>query len=153
MFLTKDYIYQREFTVKRGVTINNLSNLFKKNPEAYDNGDVVTQGQGVFFRKDSKILGPIYGELAKTQEYTDFSNKLLCSHLRSEYKCKMKYLEPYGKQIEVCGAKVFEFNENFVKKYDGVWYPVEGEELKELLEEMPDLGHFQVAKNQFVVVY
>lgn len=153
MFLTKDYIYQREFTVKRGVRINNLSNLFKAHPEAFDNGDIVRQGQGVFFRKDSKILGPIYGDLAKKQEYTTFSNKILCSHLKSEYKCKMRYLGPFGKVIDVCGAKFFEFNEDFVKKYDGVWYTVESEELTELLGDMPDLSYFQVNKNQYIVTY
>ena len=155
MFLTKDYIYQREFAFKRGVSINNLSNLFKMHPEAYDNLDIVRLGISLFFRKTSKMLGPVYSQLAKNNQYTDFSNKLVCSYLKHEYQCNIPFLESqnYGKVIDVCGIKVFEFNDDFVKRFDGVWYSMNRKELNELLEEMNDLDYFQVNKNQFIVNY
>ena len=155
MFLTKDYIYQKEFTTKRGVSINNLSNLFKAHPEAYDNLDIVRLGINLFFRKTSRMLGPVYGTLARSEKYTDFSNKLVCSYLKHEYQCSIPFLESqkYGKTIDICGTKVFEFNEEFVKKYDKTWYSMCRRDLRELLLEMPDLDYFQVDKNQFIVSY
>ena len=153
MFLTKNYIFIGELAKKLGITINNFSCWYSRNPELAGT-DMFRLGDCLFVRKDSAILGDFYEAKIRELDLTDISNKVPLSYLKAEYHFNPKHppVVALGEVVEIAGKKFFEFDYDFAFKHRRkTWYPMTKSEYSS--GRYSDCLTLDVARNHLIVLY
>lgn len=153
MFLNKNYIFIAELAKKLGITINNFSCWYSRNPELIGT-DIIKLGDCSFVRKDSAILGEFYEAKIKELELTDISNKVPLSYLKAEFKFNPKHppVVTLGEVVDIAGKKFFAFDYDFAYKHRRkTWYPMTKSEFA--CGKYSDCLTLDVARNHLIVMY
>lgn len=153
MFLNKNYIFIGELAKKLGITINNFSCWYSRNPELIGT-DIIKLGDCSFVRKDSAILGEFYEAKIKELQLTDISNKVPLSYLKAEYYFNLRHppVLKLGEIVEIAGKKFFAFDTDFAyKNRRKTWYPMTKVEYAN--GNYSDCLSLDVARNHLIVLY
>ena len=157
MFLTSKYFATFEYAKKAHINVSNFSNFYEDKKYRHLVGsELIKMGECFFIFKTFPGLTKIHAKRLVELELTDYSNKLPLTFLKSEYRFDPKFCEKagYGKVIDVCGKKFFEFSPEFVKKYkNSTWYTMSKSELNEYLQEDRDAEYLQVSSKFYIIAY
>jgi hypothetical protein len=156
MFLNTKYVLANEVVQKMGIHIANISMLAKEF-EDNDYGHVVKMNNCTFINSKSNQLphNILVGILAN--DYTDMSDKLPCTWVRTEYGMTEKEMLKadiiFGK-VKIAGKDFYHFKPEFVKTMKKkIGYVLDAEETKYCTEKGQILGSVQLSKNKFFTWY
>lgn len=156
MFLHKKYILANELVQKMGIHIANISMLVN-DYEDVDNGTFVKMNNCTFINtKDmtlpNNILSGIYAN-----EFTDMTDKLPCTFVRTEYGITEKELFKAGMVTEivtVAGKDFYKFTPEFVQKMQyKIAYVLDEAETMDCYRKKQIAGYTQLAKNKYFTWY
>lgn len=156
MFLHKKYILANELVQKMGIHIANISMLVNDYEDS-DNGTFVKMNNCTFINtKDTtlpnNILAGIYAN-----DFTDMTDKLPCTFIRSEYGITEKELLKSGMATEVvtiAGKDFYKFSPEFVNKMKyKIGYVLDEAETMDCYRKNQILGYTQLAKNKYFTWY
>jgi len=156
MFLNKKYILANELVQKMGIHIANISMLVNEYEDS-DTGTFVKMNNCTFINtKDAtlpnNILAGIYGN-----EFTDMTDKLPCTYVRTEYGITEKELFKTGmvtKKVEIAGKDFYQFAPEFVQKMKyKIGYVLDETETMDCYRKNQILGYTQLAKDKYFTWY
>lgn len=156
MFLNKKYVLGNELVEKMGIHIANISMLAKEF-EHNDYGHVIKMNNCTFINRDSRQMPHhiVVGLFA--HEYTDMTNKLPVTYVKSEFGVTEREWFKSGivtEKVEVAGKKFYVFNDEFVKTMKRmVPYVLDAKETEECTRKGQIKGSIQLSKNKYFVWY
>lgn len=156
MFLNKKYILANELVEKMGIHIANISMLMKEYEDT-DNGTFVKMNNCTFINSNDATLPNNIKIGMQNNQFTDMTNKLPCTFVRSEYEITEKELFKSGmvtKKVEVAGKDFYEFAPEFVEKMKyKIGYVLDEVETMECYRKNQILGYTQLSKNKYFTWY
>lgn len=156
MFLSTKYVLANELAQKMGISIANISMLRK---EFEEGDDLVTlyKMNNCTFIKDSHKLPKNLRVGLKQHKFTDMSDKLPCSYVRSEHSLTEKEWFDSGvviDKVKVAGKEFYVFSADFVKKARRkILYVLNEKEKTQCFEKGQIDGFIQASKNKFITWY
>jgi hypothetical protein len=156
MFLNKKYILANELVEKMGIHIANISMLAKQF-EDNDYGHVIKMNNCTFINSESRQLPHNIEVGLFAHKYTDISNKLPCTFVKSEFEVTEREWFKSGivtDKVTIAGKKFYVFNDNFVKTMKRkVPYVLDSKETNECMAKGQIEGSIKLSKNKFFVWY
>jgi putative SOS response-associated peptidase YedK len=156
MFLNKKYILANELVEKMGIHIANISMLMKEYEDT-DNGTFVKMNNCTFINSNDATLPNNIKIGMQNNQFTDMTNKLPCTFVRSEYEITEKELFKSGmvtKKVEVAGKDFYEFAPEFVEKMKyKIGYVLDEAETMDCYRKKQILGYTQLSKNKYFTWY
>lgn len=156
MFLKKQYILANELVQKMGIHIANISMLVKEH-EDEDNGMFIKMNNCTFINTKAADLPNNIKVGISENEFTDLTNKLPCTYVRTEYGITEKELFKAGmvsKVVTIAGKDFYEFVPEFVEKMKyKIGYVLDESETMECYRKKQILGYTQLSKNKFFTWY
>jgi hypothetical protein len=156
MFLNKKYILANELVNKMGIHIANISMLMKEHEDS-DNGMFVKMNNCTFINtKDGELPQNIIDGI-RANVFTDMTDKLPCTYIRTEYGITEKELFKAGmvtKIVTIAGKDFYQFAPEFVEKMKyKIGYVLDEVETMECFRKKQILGYTQLAKNKYFTWY
>lgn len=157
MFLSKNYVLGNELVQKLGIHIANISMLANKLEEKNDYSTIIKLNNCNFINKNSHNLPNNISKGIRQYEFTDFSNKLPVTWLRSEYELTKVELENANliqSEIKISTKRFFVFKDWFVElMHNKIAYTLNREEMEECLKNGDILGSIEINSNKFLTYY
>lgn len=157
MFLHKKYILANELVQKMNIHIANISMLRNQFTDDDDFTTIMKMNNCAMINTSSKKLPHNIMEGIRKNTFTDMSDKLPCTWVRSEYEMTERELLSSGiviKKTKIAGKDFYIFNQEFVKTmYNKVPYILDEKEMIECTNKKQILGHIPLGKNKFFVWY
>jgi len=157
MFLNKKYILANELVQKMGIHIANISMLRNEFEDQDDMSTIIKMNNCNFIKSGSHKLPNNIAMGIAANEFTDMSNKLPCTWVRTEYEVTEKELQKAGiitGKIKVAGKDFYEFTEEWVAKVKNkIVYTLDKNETMSCMDKGQILGYVQVSKNKFLTWY
>lgn len=156
MFLNKKYILANELVEKMGIHIANIS-MLAKHFEDNDYGHVVKMNNCTFINSKSNQLPHNIEVGVWAHKYTDMSDKLPCTFVRTEYgmteKEMLKADMIIGK-VKVAGKDFYQFKPEFIKLVGkNIPYVLDKEDHDYCVAQGQIKGSIQLSKNKFFTWY
>ena len=157
MFLNTNYILANELVKKMNIHIANISMLKQKieNSDNYD--DMIKMNNCTFINKKSIYLPKNIRLGIANNVFTDMSNKLPCTYVRSEYGISEKELFASGiikEKIEVCNKDFYVFTDEFIEKTEGTVINIlEADDAMECHKNGSIDGFVKLSKNKYITWY
>jgi len=157
MFLSKKYILANELVQKMNIHIANISMLRNQFTDDEDYTTIMKMNNCNMINTNSKKLPHNIMEGIQKNTFTDMSDKLPCTWVKSEYE--MTELELFKSGIAIGKEKIatkdfYIFNQDFVKMmYNKVPYILDEKEMLECTSKKQILGNIQLGSNKFFVWY
>lgn len=157
MFLDKKYVLANELVQKMGINIANISVLRKQYEYEDDLTTIVKMNNCNFLNsKSQKLPNNIRCGLSE-HEFTDMSNKLPLTYVRSEYGMTEKELLKSGlvlEKIKVGGKDFFVFNDEIVATMKNkIGYVLDKNDTSDCMKRGLIEGYVQLNKNKFFTWY
>jgi hypothetical protein len=156
MFLNKKYILANELVTKMGIHIANVSMLIKEYEDT-DTGTFVKMNNCTFINTKDATLPQNIIDGIRTNVFTDMTDKLPCTFVRSEYGITEKELFKSGmvtKIVTVAGKDFYQFAPEFVEKMKyKIGYILDEQETMECFRKKQIKGYTQLAKNKYFTWY
>lgn len=156
MFLDKKYILANELVEKMNIHIANIS-MLSKQFEDNDYGHVIKMNNCTFINSESRQLPHNIEVGLFAHKYTDMSNKLPCTYVKSEFEVTEREWFKSGivvDKVVIAGKKFYVFDKEFVKTMKRkVPYVLDAAETAECTAKGYIEGSIQLSKNKFFVWY
>jgi len=157
MFLSKDYILSNELVKKMNIHIANIS-MLKQRIENSDNyNDILKMNNCTFINTKSLYLPKNIREGISANKFTDMSNKLPCTFVRTEYGITEKELMASGiikEKVEVCDKDFYVFTDEFIEKTKGTVINIlEEEDALDSYNDGSIDGYIKLSKNKYITWY
>ena len=157
MFLSSNYILANELVEKMGIHIANISMLRQKFEDGDDFSTIKKLNNCSFINTKSHKLPNNITVGILTNTFTDISDKLPCTFVKSEYLVSERELFNSGvavEKIKIAGKDFYTFDSNFVSKVNRkIVYTLNKAETMECFERNQIDGFIQVSKNKFLTWY
>lgn len=157
MFLHKKYILANELVQKMNIHIANISMLRNKFTDDEDHITIRKMNNCTMINSSSKKLPNNIIEGIRNNIFTDMSDKLPCTWVRSEYDITEKELLISGiadKKIKIASKDFYVFNEKFVNTMrNRIPYILDEKEMVECTNKKQILGHIKLGKNKYFTWY
>lgn len=157
MFLDKNYVLANELVQKMDIHIANISMIKKQFEGTDDMKTIISMNNCTFIKSNSPKLPRNIREGIKSHTFTDVSNKLPCTYLRTEYPLSVRNWEKAGvinDKVKIAGKDFFEFTDDFVNKTRGkIVYILNEEETMDCFRKNQIEGYIQASKNKFITWY
>lgn len=157
MFLNKKYILANELVQKMGIHIANISMLRNQFEDEDDYATIVKMNNCNFVKSGSPKLPRNISSGISNHTFTDMSNKLPCTFIRTEYEVTERELSKSGLikgKVKVAGKEFYEFTEEFVQKVKNkIVYTLDKNETMECFSKGQIDGYVQVSNNKFLTWY
>lgn len=157
MFLQSKYILANELVQKMDIHIANISMLAKTYEDQDDFATMVKMNNCTFIdTKANKLPANIKVGISK-YEYTDMTNKLPCTWVRTEYGITEKELFNTGmvtEKVKIAGKEFYIFADEFVQKMKGkIGYVLDESETNYCLEKNQIACATKLSKNKYFTWY
>lgn len=157
MFLSDNYILANELVQKMDIHIANIS-ILKNNLERLNNTkDIISLKKCSFINKDSLMLPNNILVGIFSNEFTDISDKLPVTYVRSEFGITYKELQKSGillGKVKIAGKQFYHFTPEFVEKMKNkTVYILNKKETLECERNKDIDGYIQLGKNKFLTWY
>lgn len=157
MFLKKNYILANELVQKMDIHIANISMMRKQFEDADDMTTILKMNNCNFIKTNSHKLPNNIRQGIACNEFTDMSNKLPCTFVRSEYPLTEKDWYASGvviDKVNIAGKQFYVFSDEFVKTtHNKIVYILDKKETDECYRKGQIDGFIQAAKNKFITWY
>lgn len=157
MFLKKNYILANELVQKMDIHIANISMLRQQYEDQDDMTTMIKMNNCTMIKSNSHKLPNNIKMGIAANEFTDMSNKLPCTFVRTEYEVTERELLNGGVikgKIKIAGKDFYEFTEEFVKTVKNkIVYTLDKAECMECHSKGQIEGYIQVSKNKFLTWY
>lgn len=157
MFLNKDFILSSELTQKMGIHTANISALRKEFENEGDSYNILKLNNCTFINTRCRKLPKNIREGIEKNTFTDMSNKLPCTYIRTEFSMTERELKNAGLVIDkvtVADKDFFVFTDEWVKKLKGkIGYVLNKQETEYCLERKQIIGCVQLNSNKFFTWY
>lgn len=157
MFLNKNYVLANELVQKMGIHIANISMLVKYYEDRENFSTMLKMNNCTFINsKDSSLPNNIRIGLANNN-FTDMSNKLPCTWVKTEYEMSDKDLinsDMIIEKVKIAGKDFYVFAPEFVQKMQGkIGYTLDKAETMDCMAKGQIDGYTQLSKNKFFTWY
>lgn len=156
MFLNKKYILANELVTKMGIHIANISMLIKEYEDT-DTGTFVKMNNCTFINTKDATLPQNIIDGIRSNVFTDMTDKLPCTFVRSEYGITEKELFKSGmvtQIVTVAGKDFYQFAPEFVEKMKyKIGYILDEQETMDCYRKKQIQGYTQLAKNKYFTWY
>lgn len=157
MFLSNDYILANELTKKMNIHIANISMLKQRLEDQNNETDMVKLNNCTFINKKSIFLPKNIREGIKKNIFTDISNKLPVTFVKSEYEITEREMNNSGiiqGKKKIAGKDFYVFNNDFVEKVkNSIVYVLDKKETEECSKNGDINGFVKLSKNKFLTWY
>jgi hypothetical protein len=157
MFLNKNYILANELIQKMNINIANISVIVNHYEDGNDFTTMFRMNNCTMINSASQKLPKNLRDAIAVNEFTDITNKLPCTFVRSEYEFTEKELIESNiviDKIEISGKKFYVFDRDFVEKVKNkIVYALDASETMECFRKKQIEGYIQVSKNKYLTWY
>lgn len=157
MFLHKKYILANELVQKMNVHIANISMLRNQFTDDEDYSTIKKMNNCTMINTNSKKLPNNIMEGIRSNIFTDMSDKLPCTWVRSEHEMSEKELFTSGiaiEKIKIASKDFYVFNKSFVNTMrNKITYILDEKEMIECTNKKQILGHIKLSNNRFFTWY
>ena len=157
MFLNKKYILSNELVDKMGIHIANISMIRQQFEDNNDFGSIVKMNNCSFINITCNHLPNNIKNGILNNTFTDMSDKLPCTFVKSEYNVTENELFRSGiviDKVTIASKDFYVFNQEFIKKMrNKLGYVLNKKELDECIKNNEIDGFEQISKNKFFVWY
>jgi hypothetical protein len=157
MFLNQNYILANELIQKMDINIANISVLVSHYEDCDDYTTMYKMNNCTMINTASHKLPKNLREAIAANKFTDITNKLPCTFVKSEYEFTEKELTESKiviDKIEIAGKKFFVFDRDFVEKVKNkIVYALNATETMECFRKKQIEGYIQVSKNKYLTWY
>lgn len=157
MFLHKKYILANELVQKMGIHIANISMLRQQFEDADDFGSIIKMNNCSFISTMCNHLPNNIKVGILNNTFTDMSDKLPCTFVKTEYGITEKELFKVGfviDKVKICGKDLYVFDKKFVKKmHNKIGYVLDKEETEDCFKKELIDGYTMLSKNKFFTWY
>lgn len=157
MFLHKKYILANELVQKMNIHIANISMLRNQFTDDEDYTTIKKMNNCTMINTTSKKLPNNIMEGIRKNTFTDMTDKLPCTWVRSEHDMTEKELFQSGiaiDKIKISGKDFYVFNKNFVNTTKNkIPYILDEKEMQECTLKKQILGSIKLGKNKYFTWY
>lgn len=157
MFLHKKYILVNELVQKMKIHIANISMLRNQFVDDEDFTTIKKMNNCTMINTTSKKLPNNILLGIKSNTFTDMSDKLPCTWVKSEHEMTERELFTSGiviDKIKIANKDFYVFNSNFVNTMKNkIPYILNEKEMKECTNKKQILGSIKLGKNKFFTWY
>lgn len=157
MFLTRDYILANELVEKMGIHIANISMLRKRYFDDDDAFNIRKMNNSLFINIKTRKLPKYIKRGIRDHEFTDLSNLMLCTYIKSEFKVTERELSNSGiviGKVKVAGKLFYVFDPEFAQQVSQrIPYILNLKEKNECTAAGTIQGSVQLSKNKFFTWY
>jgi hypothetical protein len=157
MFLNKEYILANELVQKMDIHIANISMLKQKIENQANFDDIIKMNNCTFVNRRSKYLPNNIKIGILTNTFTDLSNKLPVTYIRSEFGVSEKELfaaDIVEGKIKIADKEFYVFKNDFIDKVKNGIINILDKEDKEDCEYQGSIdGSIKLSKNKYLTWY
>jgi len=157
MFLSKNYILANELIQKMQINIANISVLKQRYENADDYSTFLKMNNCTFINTKSASLPKNIKMGIATNDFTDFTDKLPCTYVRTEFGVKEDNWIKSGivtEKIKIADKQFYQFCPDFVKTMKNkIAYILDEKEARCCKREGDIDGYIQLSKDQYFTWY
>lgn len=157
MFLHKKYILANELVQKMNIHIANISMLRNNFTDDEDFTTIIKMNNCCMINTSSKKLPNNIAVGIKNNTFTDMSDKLPCTWVKSEHEMTERELYQSGivqEKIKIAKKDFYVFNRNFINTMKNkIPYILDEKEMLECTKKKQILGSIKLGKNKFFTWY
>lgn len=157
MFLHKNYILANELVQKMDIHIANISMLHKILEDTGNDSEIIKINNCTFINSDSIYLPQNIKKGILGNKFTNMSNKLPCTFIKTEFNISEKELLKSGivnGKVTVAGKQFYEFKDSFIQTIKGkVLYVLDKQDTMDCLKNDEIDGYIEMSKNKFLTWY
>jgi hypothetical protein len=157
MFLSSNYILANELVQKMNIHIANISMLRQQFEDCDDFTTLFKMNNCTMIKTNSHKLPRNMIAGIAVNEFTDITNKLPCTFVRTEYEFTEKELttsEIVIDKVMIAGKEFYVFDRDFVEKVKNkIVYALDALETMECFRKKQIEGYIQVSNNKYLTWY